>query len=95
MVRWGIRGGVLGLFAVVSTAAVAAPSGLNDACTKMYKKYEAKAGPKAFATSTSGYCGWAWRKKSTDAEFEAAKVKAVGFCMSAAGTDCQVVEAER
>ncbi len=61
----------------------------------MYERCEAKAGPRAFATSANGCCGRAWRKKSTDAEFEAAKVEAVGSCMSAAGTDCQVVEAVR
>lgn len=78
-----------------STTAFAAPAGLGPKCMKIYNTYAGKSAPKAFAVSDNGYCGWASRKKSTDAELELAKKKAIGFCMQAAGTDCRVVESVR
>ena len=91
----GLRAIVAAVAIFTSAAALAEPSGLDAKCKKIYNSYARKAGPKAFAISQNGYCGWAWRKTSSDAEFAAAKMKAIGFCMQAAGADCWVVESVR
>lgn len=91
----GIRTFVFSVCAVVTTVAFAEPSDLDAKCHKIYQKYASKQGPKAFATSPNGYCGWASRNKSSDAELEIAKTKALGFCMSSAGMECQIVETAR
>lgn len=91
----GLRSFVAAVAIFSSTAAFAQPAGLGPKCMKIYNTYAGKTSPKAFAVSNNGYCGWASRKKSTDAEFEMAKKKAIGFCMQAAGQDCWVVESKR
>lgn len=83
---------ILFLLSTMATEALAAPGQLTPGCVKQYALYQAKPASKAFATSSNGYCGWAWRTKSSSAELEVAKNKALGYCMQYAGTECRVVE---
>ncbi len=88
----GFRAVVSVVAFLISPAAFAAPAGLNADCLRQYDLYVSKPAPKAFAVSSNGYCGWAWRSVSSPAEFEKAKNMALGYCMQYAGTKCQVVE---
>lgn len=80
------------IFASAYASASAQPGGLNYACQREYRKYQLKPGPKAFAVDAYGHCGWAWRKKSSASEMQAAKRNALGYCLQGSEGPCKVAE---
>ena len=66
----------------------AAAQTLTSKCQTLYSNFRNHRGPKAFAVSQRGGCGWASRVSGLSASQDAA----FRFCQSASKTPCRIVE---
>lgn len=82
-----VAAAALGL-ALVSVAGEAAAQSLSGPCQFVYRQYRAANGPKAFAVSNYGTCGW-WHGARTMADSQR---NALNACRGEGRPGCRIVE---
>ncbi len=74
----------------VPTPALAMPSGMTDACKRLYREYQSLGSPKAFATGKPNACGA--KGPGGGISLSTAKRQAIASCRAYGGQNCKVVE---